>query len=118
MNTVLWVAQGLLAVAFLAAGFAKATMKEEELPKKLPWTEDFPTPVVRLIGVFEILGALGLVLPMLLDVAPMLTPWAAVGLAVIQLGAAVTDARRGESQMIVVNLVLLALAVFVAVNRF
>jgi hypothetical protein len=73
---------------------------------------------VKGIGALEVLGALGLILPAALDIVPVLVPVAATGLALVMLGAAVTHARRNENQMIVVNVVLLALAVFVAWGRF
>ena len=63
-------------------------------------------------------GAIGLVLPWLTGVAPPLTPLAALGLALVQVGAAITHIRRGESATVPINLVLCALAVFMAVARF
>jgi VIT1/CCC1 family predicted Fe2+/Mn2+ transporter len=65
-----------------------------------------------------VLGAAGLILPAALDIVPVLVPIAATGLALLMLGAAVTHARRKESTNIVVNIVLLALAAFVAWGRF
>ena len=79
---------------------------------------DFKGSQVRLIGALELLGALGLILPGLLGIAPALTPLAAVGLALIQVGAALTHIRRGEYPMIVINLALFAMAIFVAYGRF
>ncbi|MFL6220093.1 MAG: DoxX family protein, partial [Actinomycetes bacterium] len=73
---------------------------------------------VKMIGALEVLGAVGLILPAALDIAPILVPLAATGLGVIMLGAIVTHARRREPQAIVINLVLLALAAFVAWGRF
>jgi hypothetical protein len=81
------------------------------------WAEDVPDAGVKAIGALEILGAVGLVLPALLDTATVLVPLAAIGLAVLMLGAAVTHARRREYPNIAVNLVLAALALFVAVQR-
>lgn len=118
MNTVLWIVQILLAVAFLAAGTMKVGQSHEKLQKTLPWVTDISMPVVRLIGVAEILGALGLVLPALTGIAPILTPVAAVGLSVVMVGAAITHARRKEPQAITANIVLLALAVVVVWGRF
>lgn len=118
MNTALWVIQIVLAVAFLAAGVLKLSQPREKLEKSLPWTTDFSTGTIRLIGASEALGALGLVLPAALGIAPVLTPVAAVGLALVMVGAVVTHARRKEPQAIVVNVVLLALAVVVAWGRF
>ncbi len=118
MKIALWVAQGVLGLAFLAAGVMKLTMPLADLHDSLSWTADVPGTLVRLIGLAEVLGALGLVLPALFDTATVLVPLAATGLALVMVGAAVVHARRKETQMIVVNVVLLALAVFVAWGRF
>ena len=118
MNIALWIVQALLAVAFLGAGAMKLTQPKEKLVTSLAWAESFSPTSIKLIGAAEILGALGLVLPALTGIAPVLTPLAAVGLAVVMLGAIVTHARRGETPMIAVNVVLLALALFVAWGRF
>ena len=84
----------------------------------MAWTEDFSDGQVKAIGVVEVLGALGLVLPALTGVAPVLTPIAAAGLAITMLLAAAVHLRRGEKSNVAVNLVLFALAAFVAVMRF
>ena len=118
MNTALWIVQILLAVAFLGAGVMKATQPREKLEKGLPWVADFSTPVVRFIGVAEVLGGLGLVLPAATGIAPILTPVAATALAVTMVLAAVVHARRREYSAIGVNAVLLLLAAFVAWGRF
>lgn len=119
MNVALWIVAGLLALAFLAAGGMKLSQPKEKLHASgMGWVEDFAPGTIKLIGALEVLGALGLVLPALLDVAPVLVPLAATGLAVTMLGAMVVHLRRKESQLIVVNLVLFALAAFVAVERF
>ncbi len=82
------------------------------------WTEDFSDGAVKGIGALEVLAALGLILPAVLGIAPVLVPLAAVGLALLMIGAAVTHARRSEQQMIGVNVVLLILAAVVAWDRF
>ncbi len=119
MNVVLWIVAGLLAVAFLAAGLMKLAQPKKKLAESgMGWTEDFSDGAVKGIGVLEVLGALGLILPAVFDVATVLVPIAATGLALLMLGAAATHARRKEPSMIVVNLVLFALAAFVAWGRF
>ncbi|ADB74697.1 DoxX family protein [Geodermatophilus obscurus] len=119
MNVVLWIVAGLLAVAFLAAGLMKLTQPKKKLADSgMGWTEDFSDGAVKGIGALEVLGAAGLILPAALDIVPVLVPIAATGLALLMLGAAVTHARRKESTNIVVNIVLLALAAFVAWGRF
>jgi uncharacterized membrane protein YphA (DoxX/SURF4 family) len=120
VNIALWVVAGLLALVFLGAGFAKLTQPKEKLQANpnMAWTEDFSPGMIRTIGALEVLGGLGLILPELTGIAPALTPLAAVGLALVMLGAAVTHTRRKETQAIAVNVVLGALAAFVAVGRF
>ena len=119
MNVVLWIVAGVLAAAFLGAGLMKLGQPKKKLADSgMGWTEDFSDGAVKGIGVLEVLGALGLILPAALDILPILVPIAATGLALVMLGAAITHARRKESQMIVVNVVLLALAAFVAWGRF
>ena len=119
MNVVLWIVAGVLAAAFLASGLMKlAQPKKKIVDSGMGWAEDFSDGAVKGIGALEVLGALGLILPAVFDVATVLVPIAATGLALIMLGAAVTHARRKESQMVVVNVVLLILAAFVAWGRF
>jgi uncharacterized membrane protein len=119
VNVVLWIVAGVLAAAFLASGLMKlAQPKKKIVDSGMGWAEDFRDGAVKGIGALEVLGALGLILPAVFDVATVLVPIAATGLALIMLGAAVTHARRKESQMVVVNVVLLLLAAFVAWGRF
>lgn len=119
MNTALWIIAGLLALAFLAAGLTKITQPKDKLAASgMAWTQDFSAGMVKTIGVLEVLAAIGLILPALLDIAPVLVPLAAVGLVALMAGAAITHARRKEPQMIVPTLVLLALAAVVAWGRF
>ncbi len=118
MNIALWIVQGLLAVMFLMAGAMKISQPKEKLAAQMPWVNDFAPTVVKLIGLLEVLGAVGLVAPMLTGIQPWLTPLAAAGLALTMLGAMITHLRRGETPMIAVNAVLLLLAGFVAYGRF
>lgn len=119
MNAVVWVVTGLLAALFLLAGTMKVARSKEQLlaDPRMGWAEAYSPGMLTLIGAAEVLGALGLVLPGALDVATWLVPAAAIGLAVIMVGAVLTHLRRGEGQSAVLNAVLLALAVFVAVER-
>jgi uncharacterized membrane protein YphA (DoxX/SURF4 family) len=118
MNVAIWVLQVLLALAFLAAGLTKVSQPRQRLATSMGWVEDFSDPTVRAIGALELLGALGLLLPALTGVATVLVPLAAVGLAVLMVGAAITHRRRGELPLIGINAVLLVLAVVVAWARF
>jgi DoxX-like family len=119
MNVVLWIIAGLLAAAFLAAGGMKLAQPKEKLAAAgMAWTDDFSPGMIKLIGGLEVLAAIGLILPAVLGIAPVLVPLAALGLVAIMIGAAITHVRRGETPMIAVNLVLLALAAVVVWGRF
>ncbi|MGW0808690.1 DoxX family protein [Nonomuraea sp. NPDC002799] len=119
MNVVLWIIAGLLALAFLSAGLMKATQPREKLAASgLAWTEDFSAGAVKGIGTLQILAALGLILPAVTGIAPVLVPLAALGLVLVMIGAVVVHVRRKEHQVIVVNVVLLVLAALVAWGRF
>lgn len=118
MHTVLWIAQGLLAAMFLMGGMMKLFQPIEKIAQSGPWAARKPASLVRMIGAAEVSGALGLILPMLLGVLPILTPIAACALGLIMILAAMEHAKFKEHKVIPVNLVLLALCVLVAVGRF
>ena len=118
MNIVLWTAQAILAAMFAMAGLMKATQPKDKLVDRLPWTQDFSQGTVRFIGVMELLGAIGLIVPAATGIAPILTPIAAAGFAVIMVLAAATHIRRKEPSAVGFNAVLFAVAVFVAWGRF
>jgi uncharacterized membrane protein len=119
MDIALWVVAGLLAAAFLAAGLMKITTPKAKLVERLPWAADYSDGAVKGIGIVEVLGAIGLILPGITGIAPILVPIAAVGLAIVMVLAAVMHLRRGDGVAAVVpNIVLFALAVFVAWGRF
>ncbi|MGW0710135.1 DoxX family protein [Streptomyces sp. NPDC002643] len=119
MNVTLWIIAGLLAAAFLAAGLMKATQPKEKLASSgLAWVEDFSPNMVRTIGVLEFLAGVGLILPAVLDIAPIFVPLAATGLVLTMIGAMIVHARRKENQAILPNVVILILAAVVAWGRF
>jgi len=118
MNTVVWIVQILLALAFFGAGIMKLTQPKEKLAANMGWVNDFSPNIVKVIGGLEVLAAIGLILPALTGILPVLTPLAAVGLVLTMLGAMLTHFRRGEPPMIAINLVLLLLAAFVVYGRF
>lgn len=119
MNTAVWIVQILLALAFGMAGFMHLTRPYEKLAERMGYIKDFPPNIIKGIGALEVLAAIGLILPALTGILPWLTPLAGVGLVLTMIGAALTHVRRGgETRNIVVNLVLLALAAFVAYGRF
>ncbi|MDQ2955871.1 MAG: DoxX family protein [Actinomycetota bacterium] len=120
MSVLGWILAGALAAVFFAAGSAKlATPKQKlEANPNMAWTVNFSESQVKAIGAVEVLGALGVVLPWLLNIAPVLTPVAALGLAITMVAAAIVHGRRGEKQALPINAVLLVLALVVAVIRF
>lgn len=119
MNTALWITQGILAAMFAMAGVMKSTQSIDKLVKSgVTWTERFPLTTVRIIGVSELLGALGLILPWLLNIVPMLTPVAAAGLTLVQFLAIFHHAKHKETKAIIFNIILLLLTAFVAYGRF
>ena len=120
MDLALWITAGLLAAVFLFAGSTKLFLSREKLAEAPGggWVLDFSAGFVKALGAVEILGAVGLVLPALLGIAPVLVPLAAVGLATIMVGAAIVTYRRHESTHVLVDLTYLAMAVFVAFGRF
>jgi predicted tellurium resistance membrane protein TerC len=118
LNIGLWVAQGLLALAFGMAGAMKAATPIDELAKSLPWVTDTPVGLVRFIGTAEFAAALGMILPSVLRIKPILTPLAGAGLVVIMSLAAMFHLSRGEAPVAPVNLVLGGMAAFVAWGRY
>src|SRR5581483_4357342 len=120
MNLTLWIITGLLAAAFLVAGANKLFIPKEKLARAPGggWVLDFSTDFVKALGAIEILGAVGLILPALLDIALILVPLAAIGLALIMVGAAIVTFRRHEFRHVLLNLTYLALAAFVAWGHF
>ncbi len=114
----LWVTQVLVGLSFIMGGAMKLAMPVEELAAQMPWVSGVMGSAVRFIGLAELLGGIGVILPAATRIKPVLTPLAASGLLVIMVLAAVTHIARGEYPMIVVNLVLGGMAAFVAWGRF
>jgi uncharacterized membrane protein YphA (DoxX/SURF4 family) len=117
VNAVLWLLQIVLALAFLALGLLMVTRSRERLLRVAGWVEDFPEWVVTTIGVLELLGAVGVVLPGVLGVAGVLVPVAALGLVVLLIGAIVTHLLRGEQDEVGMPVALLIAAAVVAAGR-
>ena len=119
MNLALWIIAIVLAVAFAGSGLMKLVVPKDKLVTAgQGWAQDFSPTNIRLIGLVDTLGAVGLVLPAAVHIAPILVPLAAVGLALVMVGAIVVHARRKEPMNIAVNVVLIALAAVVAWGRF
>ena|SRR5437870_3003706 len=118
LHAALWIAQILLALLFGTAGILKSTTPLPVLAQKLAWTASVPGPLVRFIGVAELAGVLGLLLPALTRVRPALTPLAAAGLLTVMILAIAFHVSRGEAGLIGMPVVLGALAAFVAWGRY
>lgn len=114
-NTALWIIQGVLALMFLFAGGSKLVMTAEQMAS--PGPIQLPTAFVRFIGVCELLGAIGMILPGLTGIKPWLTPLAAAGLLIIMIGATATNLVDGPQAAAAITVVLGALAAVVAVGR-
>ncbi len=102
MNFALWVVSGFLALVFAASGGLKLLRSRDALltQPEMAWARDFTPGSIKLIGLAEVLGAMGLVLPRVLGVIPVLTPIAAGYLALLMSGAVVTHVRRHESSAV------------------
>jgi len=119
MNVVLWILQVLLALLFLFAGGSKLVMSAEALSQPAtPNQMMLPVAFLRFIGVCEFLGGLGLVLPGLFKIKQYLTPLAALGLAIIMVGAVIYSALGGLIPVALVNLVIVLLLLFIAYARW
>ena len=117
LHIALWVAQVLLALAFLSAGVMKLFTPIDELVQKMPWAADMPVALVRFIGASELAGGLGMILPAATRIRPVLTPIAAIGLITVMVLAMGFHLTRAEPQALPVNLALGGLAAFVAWGR-
>ncbi|HUE99658.1 MAG TPA: DoxX family protein [Anaerolineales bacterium] len=116
MNIALWSVQGLLAAMFGLAGFTHG-FQMEKARAQLAWAKDASDALLRFVGTAENLGALGLILPMVTGILPWLTPWAAIGLAIIQILALFTvHLPRKEYIAIPINGALMALGTFLITN--
>ena len=119
MDTALWILQGLLAALFLATGLMKLTQPRAKLAAgPMRWAADVSDTQFRTIGLLEVAGAIGIILPAALGIAPALSALAAAGLVLTMVGATATHVRYGETNRLAVPLLVLALTLLVAVERF
>lgn len=110
-----WIVAGLLAAGYLFFGGTKVLQSKEKLAEGgMGWVENAPAWVVKIVGLLEIAGAIGLILPPLTGFAPVLAPIAAIGLVQVQVGAMILHATRGEWRALPMNAVLLVVAAVVA----
>lgn len=117
MEIALWIVSGITALLYIVAGSTKAFTPKPKLAERMPWSVDMSARTVKFIGLVEILGAIGLIVPVLTGIAPILTPIAAIGLVVIQVLSIILHVRRSEQKVLPFNVVLLVLAAFIAVGR-
>src|SRR5260370_37583817 len=113
MNAVLWVAQGLLALAYLPAGGMKASQPVDALGKQMAWVRSTPEALVRFIGVAEVLGAIGIILPLLTNILSLLTVAAAIGLVLVRVFAIIYRVSLSEATRLPFNVLLLLLSILV-----
>ncbi len=118
MLIAVWIVSGLLALAYLVAGGSKVFTGYDRIQDRITWTSHAKPWQVKTVGVLEILGAIGLIVPPLTGILPILAPIAASALALLQVLAIVFHFRASEGNKIGANVVLLLLAVFVAIVWF
>lgn len=116
MNIALWIVQLVLGLAFIAFGSTK--VQYDKALESLPWVEDTSKGLVVFIGVVELLGGIGLIAPGIFGIWKLLIPIAALGIALVMIFAAIFHAKRKESKAILMNIIFLLLALFVAYGRY
>ncbi|MFC5625666.1 DoxX family protein [Algoriphagus winogradskyi] len=116
LTIALWVAQGLISLTLIWAGFTKLFQPIEQTAEMLPWALDNPG-LLKFTGIIDLLGGIGIVLPAALRIQPKLTVFAAYGVIVLMIAASIFHISRGEASLIGMNIFFLALAVFVAWGR-
>lgn len=120
MNTTLWIAQGLLAAMYLTVGTMKAFLPAKVRGNpQMTWAHGQPDHYIRFVGTTEVLGAFGLILPLVTGILPWLTVLAGLGLTLVQLLAIFREhLPKKEYKVIPLNIILLILAVFVVIGRW
>jgi hypothetical protein len=120
MNLTLWIAAGLLAAVALAGGISKTFVPKAKLAAAHggEWTAGASVGFVKALGVLELLAAVGLILPAIVDIAPVMVPVTAVCWILLMVGAMITHGRLGQFRLVMLNVVYLALAAFIAWGRF
>lgn len=121
MNVALWIITGIAAVAYAAGGASQLLMTKEKYRSLAPsqhWVDDFSAGHIKAIGVTKLIGVLGLVLPGVTGIAPVLVPLAACGLMLVMAGAATTRFRRSEWKYLVGDVIYLGVFAFLAWGRF
>jgi hypothetical protein len=117
MNTTTWILQAILATVFTGSGLF-ILFNKEKLSSKLSWLKEFSPAVVAFICLSKVVGAIGLILPMLTGILPILTPFAAIGIATIMALAFSYHIRKKEYKDIPATIIFFSIAIFIAINRF
>ena len=119
MNTALWIAAGLLALVALAGGISKSFVPKSKLAAQHggEWTAPASVGFVKGLGVLELLAAVGLILPALLDIGTVMVPVTALCWVGLMIGAMITHGRLGQARFVALNSAYLALAIFIAWGR-
>lgn len=117
LNISLWIAQILLASTLLFGGATKLFRPIEDVSTMWPWTGQIPIELVEFTGIIDLLGAVGLILPALFRIKPILTPAAAIGTIILMICASIFHISRGETSQIVPNIIFAFIGVFIAWGR-
>ena len=117
LHIILWIAQIILGGMFIMAGVMKSTQPIADLSTSVPWTANVPVTLVRVIGVSELLGGVGLLLPGLLRIKPILIPVSAIGIILIMVFAMVYHVINGETNVIGINIAFALIASFITWGR-
>ena len=118
MNVTLWIVQALLATMFFLSGIMILAQPKEKLAPKMPFLNDYSPGMVKLVAFSHLLGAIGLILPLLLNILTVLTPVAACCLALVMLLAGKYNLGRGDTRSVIVDMVILTLFLLIAYFRF
>jgi len=118
MNTIIWIVQCISATIFGIAGLLKLVTPKDILEEKIGWVRDYSASTVRFIGFCEFMGAIGLIVPMVLDFYPIFTPIAATCLVIVMILGARAHLIRKEYKKIRVDLLFFVMALFIAIERF
>jgi hypothetical protein len=119
MNLALWIAAGLLAAVALLGGITKTFVPKDKLAAHDGgrWTRNASTGFIKTLGVLELLAAVGLVLPAVVGIAPVMVAVTALCWVLLMVGAMITHGRFGQYKLVLVNVAYLAIAAFVAWGR-
>ncbi len=116
LNVILWIAQSILSILLLSGAVMKF-MPVEKISGMMPWTGEVPIVLLRLLGVIDLLGGVGLILPGLLRLKPVMVIWASVGTSILMLSAIIFHISRVETHVIGFNIICVLIAIFITWGR-